>query len=266
MNGCYKFRKLFTDALYNELDPAAREWFEEHRNSCSLCAEEFKKATAALAAMDERTLREPDESYWESYWDKLESRLPEAHDAPSIWGSSIQRLRHAISFNPRPLINVAAGIALIAVGVLAGRISMLSDPVLVQESAADYFQQEILADRIDNYIDRTKIILSSISNIDLATDDLFILDLPGQRRVSRDLIEEAKYIREELAAKDKDNLLDLVLDLQMALLWIGNIDQENPMNGLLLVRSGIEQNDLLMKITFNELERMSQRGAFSINQ
>ena len=73
--GCRIYRDQFIEAFYDELKMDQRESFEAHLKSCSDCSAEFEKLAAALKIMDRREHPQPEESFWENYWDNLTAKL-----------------------------------------------------------------------------------------------------------------------------------------------------------------------------------------------
>ena len=77
MRDCKKCRVLLAEALYGDLDPEQRTFFENHIASCPACAAEFKALTETLKTMDKRVRPEPGQDFWNGYWDRLSQRMEE---------------------------------------------------------------------------------------------------------------------------------------------------------------------------------------------
>ena len=75
MMNCKDCEKVFAEALYGELGELQQQQFQEHLDDCSQCREQFQGMQMALQIMDKRERSEPDDAFWDNYWDKLEQKL-----------------------------------------------------------------------------------------------------------------------------------------------------------------------------------------------
>jgi hypothetical protein len=257
MKDCIKFKSLFPEALYRELNEYDMKWFMEHLKICSRCAAEYEESSSTLNVMDDRILPDPGEEYFEGYWERLESKL-ESKPKPEprifeFWND----FKHSVIFRPRLLLTPAAAVLVLIAGILVGsRFSAVETPLItqneVQMASVSPFQ---FNSQIESYLERSKIILSSFANFDPDEEDIYGLDLPGQRKISSELLNEARFIRTNLANQQQHELLDLVLDLQMILKKISRFENERGLAEIKILQSEIEDNSLIFKINLEELSR-----------
>ncbi len=113
---------------------------------------------------------------------------------------------------------------------------------------------ENTVDPMGQYLRRSKVLLVGLSN--LKTADGSPVDLSVERTVSRELIREARNLGEEHL--DPRSVL-LLRDLQKILIELANMEQQSDLPNVEIIRSGIEQENLLFKIRMAEATRDSVR-------
>jgi hypothetical protein len=75
-------------------------------------------------------------------------------------------------------------------------------------------------------------------------------DLSAEREVSRDLIKEARYLREQDIDRRSARLIE---DLNKILIELANLEDEHDLPDVEIIRGGIHQENLLFKIRMAEL-------------
>ncbi len=261
MNECDKCRKMFADALSSSLENSPRGEFEAHLGQCDLCREEYGEFKATLLDMKERERSEPDSAFWEGYWDSLESRMhrekvlyqprPSGQRRPS-W----DWLRFRV---PNWAFQAGAAVLLVAVGVLIGRMWLLPPSAGVQTAAlageATAPTSMELASRTQNYVQRSKLVLMAIVNFDRESEDPYTLDLPYKQQLSRELVQEADWLKQGLADARERRLQELVADLEDILLQIANLEAGGGMDAIELVQTGVQSRGLFLKMHLAEVNR-----------
>ena len=265
MNKCQSCKGMMMEALYGELGPGERELFDEHLGDCPDCASEYCVLGATLEVMGRRRRSDPGEAFWEGYWNRLVARMERTAGEVKERPSFRLRLGRFFSSLPRWSYQAAAAAALLAVGILIGRslfrpsglggtmeqgmervgvINAASDPVI----------------RAGNLLERSKVLLLGMVNFDPKTQDLYALDLDRKKAVSRELVSQAADIRGRLTDPRQRKLRELVADLEIILVQIANLGAGNDLDGVELVKQGVEQKSLFLKI---DLTRMAGSGPVS---
>lgn len=263
MSKCRKCRSMFAEVFYDELDADQKQWFFSHLGSCSKCASEYEQMAATKQTMSQRERTEPGELFWENYWDNLEDRLEASWKSAFSLKTWCQNIRGQLRFQPQLAYRFAMGVALIAIGVLIGKF-YFSSPATQQP----YFSETInqaelpaqpasLETRTNRYLDRSKVLLLGLVNFDTNSEDAYALDLPYQRKISRDLVHEAGYLKNELTDPAQQQLRELVASLEMILLQIANLETEHDLAAIDVVKSGVDQTGILLKIN---LDKMGRKG------
>ncbi|MGB2907373.1 MAG: hypothetical protein WBB73_09730 [Candidatus Aminicenantaceae bacterium] len=261
MNECQKHQKLFADALYGSLDDIRRSSFEAHLGQCDLCREEYAGLRATLQDMEKRERSEPKPEFWEGYWERLGSRMhrenilyrprPSGQRRPS-W----DWLRFRV---PRWAFQAGAAMLLVAVGIFIGRMWLLPPSAGVQTAAqtggsTSPYSLE-LASRTQDYVQRSQLVLMAIVNFDRESDDPYTLDLPYKQRLSRELVQEAGWLKQGLADARQRRLQELVSDLEAVLLQIANLEAAEDMDAIELVQTGVQGRGLFLKMHLAEVNR-----------
>lgn len=260
MNECKKFRSLFSEALYDEFNSEQEELFKKHLISCSKCQSEYDGMKSTLEIMSRRTRPEPGQTFWDNFSVNLSDRM-EAELLPRKRDPKKLRRNNFFTFAPRWTFQAAAALVLIVVGIFIGKsINTPSSRIIQQadQSSSTISQMEPgleFVQRTQNYFDRSKLILLAIVNFDPETEDVYALNLPVQQKISRELVQEASYLKEELADSSQRRLKNLVADLEVILLQIANLESENDLESILFVKKGADSRGVLMKIRLMDIRR-----------
>jgi Putative zinc-finger len=259
MRGCKKCRDLLAEALYGDLDPEQKAFFENHIGACPSCAAEVKALTGTLTTMDKRVRPDPGQEFWDGYWDRLAGRMREEGQAEEVRRSWIRTLGRAWNLRPRWALQAVAAIVLIAAGIIIGR-TFLTPPRVPVEAARQEVQappvqagQDDPVLRARNYINRSKLVLLALVNYDSKSEDPYGLDLPFQKQVSQELVNQAGAIKSDLKDPSQRRLRELVGDLETLLLQIANLEAKNDLEAVEFVKQGVGNRGILLKINLSEM-------------
>jgi hypothetical protein len=97
-------------------------------------------------------------------------------------------------------------------------------------------------------------LLLGLVNFDSDSEDAYALNLPYQKQISQNLVNEASFLKEELDAPAHQQLRDLIEDLEIILLQIANLESEHDLSGIELVKSGVDRRGILLKINLEEMQ------------
>jgi len=253
MNECKRCQNLVAEAFYGDLSGDKKRFFEDHLLQCDSCSAAFKEMSSTLGVMEKRTRPEPDDSFWDGYWDRLTARM----QAEKVFITQAQEKPRKSFFGvklfPRWAFQAAAATALIVVGIFLGRALFAPGPQGIQTAGIDGTQSQVtpgieLAQRTQAYVQRSKVLLMGLVNFDPSEQDLYTLDLPYQRQASRDLLQEAGWLKQELGDAHQRRLQELVSDLEAILLQIANLEAEQDLEAVELVQTGVESRGIFLKI------------------
>ncbi len=244
MTTCKDIQEQFVDALYGGLDAERRQAFDAHLRTCAVCAASFAKMRTTLSVMDKRAYPEPPADLWQ----KLSPRLGEK-SRPRILSWVPQRM-------PAWSYAVAAAIVL-AVGIYIGRtLSQRTVEAPAPQTAAtalpDSTTEQALA-----YFERSRNLLIGLTNIDEEHAGSF--DYSRQQKISRTLIDQGNVLTVALNRPNQQQMRRLVQDLQIILLQLANIEVKPGVPAIELVKKGVDEKSILLKINLEEMRSMASR-------
>ena len=255
---CKTYRKRFVEALYDELSSDEKKAFQAHLNTCPGCAQAYAQLASTLQVMDRRQRPEPEEVFWTGYWDRLRDRMDAQESAPqqeAWWKRWIPGMAPA----PRWAFRAAAAAALIVLGVFIGKLTFTpSSPRArnVVHKGRPSAEFAALRSRTDQYLERSKVLLLGLINLDTDSEETSGLSLQKHREVSQNLVQEAGFLKQGLSdARAEQRLIELVGDLEVILLQIANLEEENDLSTVEMVRSGVDRKGVLFKINLEEMRR-----------
>jgi hypothetical protein len=266
MGECRKMKSLFLESLYGELDMDRKESLKRHLAGCRECSEEYEKMAETLRTMSKKAVPDPGQEFWDGYWDRLELRMKrEGLFEPSA-AEAQKRSGIRFGFFPRWAYGAAGAAAILAVGILIGRL-FFSRPVILSRQAPTGTPSVLPASgtgdlilRTSRYLERSKVILLALVNFDPEKQDVYGLNLPRQKEVSNELVKEASALKSDLKNAKERQLEKLVGDLEMILMQIANLKSGYDLPTVEIIKAGVEQNDVLFKISLNEMRRTEKKS------
>jgi hypothetical protein len=153
----------------------------------------------------------------------------------------------------------AATAALILLGVGIGRY-FTDRPVEISDLdksrlAAPARLQGSLDKRVDRYLERSKLVLLGLANLDPNHQDVSSFDLTPERTLCKELLQETYSLKLELAASRQKRMLELLSELEVILLQISHLQDGHNEVGIELAKTGIRQKALVFKINLEEISR-----------
>ena len=253
--------------LKDELSQKDRLAVEKHLRSCRVCAAEFqamRETTELITDKMQKPSERRSELYWQQFAEKVERRIqagPEEAESDSF----ISRLAALLSENRKPFslgFASALSLTILAFAVwnfwirtpvpdqIANETAPHGAPSIVQKTAMEV--------RAENYLEQSKILLIGIMNTDPKSLVGSKKLLDRQRDISRSLVRESQEISSGLTDPSQQRLRELVSDLGMILVQIANIESAHGVQGVEVVKGGVERNGILFKINLEEIHRATQ--------
>ncbi len=260
MNECQVCQALLPDVLYGQLSEDQRSGFESHLGQCEECRREYAQLLACQADMEKRERPEPDPAFWEGYWGRLENRMHREKVLYQKAGAKFPRFSFRHFRLPRWAFQAAAAAFLVVVGIVIGRVLLApaapgapattaSRAGLPNEAALE------LASRTESYVQRSKLVLLAIVNFDVSSEDPYVLDLPYKQEVSKELVQEAAWLKQGLDSARQRRLRELVSDLEAVLLQIANLESDGDVSAIELVQTGVQGRGIFLKMHLAEVNR-----------
>lgn len=265
---CKKCRELFVNALYDELSAEQKKLFDAHLQECGDCAREFRQMAATLKIMDQRAQAQPQAEFLETFWDKVVSQLDKDETAASSPAPSGKARKLSNVLTPQWGYRIAAAAAILILGIFLGKFvfgpaapdSQAPPPFAITEEPLTPQQTE-LDSRARIYLERSKVLLMGLNNLEPETMESSAIDFTRYQHLSRNLVQEAGYLKNALESDPRQRRLrELVSDLEVILLQIANLEAENDVSGIELVKSGVDRRGILLKINLEEIRRAEKNG------
>ena len=264
---CKDIERMMGNELFDALDQAQKEAFNEHIVECSPCELLFAQLQETIEVVRQAPAPQPPEPYWDGYYDRLLRRM-NAADAPGPIARGWQNIRLALSrpqgILPRRVLQAGVAVALIFLGILIGRIWQIdrepaelagSPPTEEVEPGAS-----MLSARAERYLDRSSILLLGLVNADLSESDLKLLRLERKQELAGELIQEAVLLKSELEKTREQQLAGLVEDLERIMRQIANLELHQDLPSIELIQRGVDRGDLLLKINLEKMKIEESRG------
>jgi hypothetical protein len=264
MSECKKCQYLFCEAFYEELDAEQKNFLETHISVCEGCESEYDEMTSTLKVMEKRARPEPEQAYWNSYWNKLARRMEEEKTLTPKTESWWRTFIRAFAFAPKWAVQTAAALVLVVLGVYLGKMIFSPSASTIQQArqlpaVASQAEPNVeYVQRAQNYIERSKLILLALINFDPETEDSYALDLPYQQQLSRELVREASFLKQGIADSDQRRLRDLIADLEVILLQIANLESEHDFEAIELVKEGVDSRGILLQIHVTDFRQSTK--------
>jgi len=255
MNKCSKWQKIMTNAYYGELPVEKKNELDKHLSICSNCRQEWENMNQTLDIIEKQTLKDPGKVFWDTYWDILADKI---NTAPPIRKPEKNSFESRFLF-PGWIAQTVGALGLIIVGIFIGRMAL---PGFDKH----HLQIEALQLRTSQYLERSKLIMLGFANFDAASQDIAALNLPVQREKSEFLVRDAVKLKKDLHKNSQDRLYQLVTDLEVILLQIANIENNQGITAVEIVKNGVETRSILFKINLEEIKRISEQKMNKTNQ
>lgn len=112
-----------------------------------------------------------------------------------------------------------------------------------------------------DFIDRSQVLLLGLVNYDPATQDAYAFDLAGKKAYSRDLVNQAPAVLQSLDKPGQRRLRELVSELEVILMQIANLESGQDLEGVELIKQGVDRRGLFLKIDVGRMGRDSRGPA-----
>jgi hypothetical protein len=260
---CKICKNVFVEAFYGELADDRQQAFDAHLAGCENCAAAFREVHATLQIMSQREQPQADTAFLAGFWARLAPEL----EKPSRAARKNRRFRFnffpEILFTQKWIWGIAGAAALLALGTLLGKyfFSPSMAPTQFAEKQVGSppdARYELVAQRSQRYLERSKVLLLGLINAEPAETDSTVLILPYKKQLSRELVQEAYLLKQELSGVHQLRLQKLVADIEMILLQIANLEETQDLPAVEMIRSSVDRKGILLKINLEEMKTQSQ--------
>ncbi len=248
---CKSAQKRMHDYVDGLLASGERKAIDVHLQNCEQCAANISLLQSILVEAGKMEKQTAPDSLWLTIEKELDA------EAATFWSALKERLSELYRATklgfPGPAYKASFGLALVLIGVLIGRFVMPSQHQDLPLSLLNSKQPRLqLAARTNTYFEKSKILFLGVVNADEA--DLHRTDFSPEKKWANALVEEAAFLKENLSDRKNARTKQLVGELELILLELANMETSANLDNVELIRSGIEQKGLLLKINLHDME------------
>jgi hypothetical protein len=261
-----RVKNMLYDFHRQALDPAEEQIVRDHLGRCGSCAADLEELAAVCSMvpgageLPSGTL--PDE-YWQEFAAGVGRRiLEESGESPR---PAVTPARLLPLFDRRWILGAVSGAAFVAACVAAvilfrpaapqpgskspgaGSSSPEIPAVTATEVDPAGVAPEFDAERMHEYFRKSKVLLVGLANIHTEPEEE--IDLSAERRASRSLVREARYLQDQPLDHRSARLIG---DLQKILIELANMKDRNGAPEVQILQGGIHRENLLFKIRMAE--------------
>lgn len=242
--------------------------------SCERCAAELRSLREAMSLLDKQAVRPSgrrSDLYWQQFAQKVDQKIQlGAVDEEST--SVVGRLLEMLMENRKPFaVGFASALSLIMIAlavwglwIKAPSSEQLGSDIPSRQRANGptvNVEKAVLETRAEEYLEQSKVILIGLMNADPRSFSKSGSVLQRQREISRQLVRESREITSRLTDPSQQRLKELISDLGLILVQIANLENGHDLQGVEIVRSGVEQNGILFKINLEEIRRVTRSSS-----
>jgi len=252
---CETGERLLADALYDALDTDRQNRLERHLKHCRACRRLQSELEAANRTLVENGLCAgrcddiPERAGLDALWERLQPALDRA-DAERY-----RQLPRSNSFvRPSALLPYLAGALATAASLLV--FVLVFDLSLQKTDPGSDMAQSISATEagdaeLMNYLRRVETMLMAVANAQSSNEAA----VPVQQTFARTMALEAGALTTNHEESIKSGQSRLLKDIEYMLMQIANLDDDNLEQGVLLLQSYIEENNILFRIRLMEMRQ-----------
>jgi hypothetical protein len=261
-----RVRSLLYEYMRGELPRDEMTGIRDHLDSCGRCAREADEIRAAIGLTEGRISAPSDQrpaEYWDNFAGAVERRIQTgATHTGRATVSVFDAVAGFFRFRPAPVAVLGGALALgVCVLVLLrsfhGPDAQSTSPAGMEEKTVQPAYSAGVEDRpvqvlpvdarIGDYFRKMKVLLVGITH--LKSDEEHPVDLSSESKVSRELLDQARYLKNQPLDIRSAKLID---DLQKILIQLANTRGEDGRPNVEIIRNGIHRENLLFKIRMAE--------------
>lgn len=218
--------------FYDELPAGERRAMDAHLRDCESCSRSLADLRAIEAALESRSGARPEDG-WTAFMSRLDARLDcEIHGAAAARGPRAPRF-----------LRLAAALALIAGGAAGGWMLLRVAPANSSPPAARTARVDgVLNGASDAGLQRARVVLAGLAQKDDGEEWSL------EKRMAGTLLPEVSLIRQAAVARGRDDLADILMDVETLLLQASYAEDDDA-ETLARLRGMIDRRDVLMRLS-----------------
>jgi hypothetical protein len=248
MMGHAKVRNALYEYVRNELPQSEREKVALHIGTCARCARDLERIATVIALLQTSDMLPSDErspEFWNDFVSGIEKRIARKERANPLWRHIRDEVREFLFFRRRPVTVGLAAVAMLIAAFIIWRQPQSPEQAGSTENTVTPVQQS--QERMNQYLRRSKALLVGLEN--MKTEPGHPLDLTAERKASRALVDEARFLKQQPLDMRSARLMN---DVDKILIELANTDETRSSPRVEMIRGGIRQENLLFKIRMAE--------------
>ena len=244
----HRFSLMLYDYLEGTLSAADRAGLEEHLRRCRRCRrdlEELRESTALLAPARAARRDLTPQPAWDGMVDSilrstavLDRFGASPHRPPLLIGMRLWLSAHRY----RVTIGASVAVALLVAFLMPGTREA-PDPLRAE---AGERADSLMNARVARYLSTSRVLLTGLAN-GSARD--MPMDLTAERRASRELLTEARYLRRQPLDQYSAGV---ITDVERIMLTMANLPEKDPEDDLRIIQQGVDHRNLLFRVRMVE--------------
>jgi hypothetical protein len=239
--------------FYGESQPDDETVLDAHLRSCPACAALWADLCDTLKLTDSARVPEPDETFEQKMWARIQPALPTEDRPGASAGSTAGRL---LRFRVRTPLRVAMGIAavaaIVALVVASGRVGRTdrssrtaASTASTASTPADHAARErVLLTALDDHFQRSELLLVEVMNAEQSGTT----ELGFERQTADDLLASGRLYRATAQQNGNVRLAQMLEELELVLVEIARSPDRMDQRDLSSLRARIENDDLVFKV------------------
>ncbi len=255
--------KLY-DYLRDELTSDEQIEVEQHLTSCKLCSKEADELKALLEMFiteSQSMCEEHSEEFWNNFPFEVERKIQSTESRKQKYSVSLwERFYSFLIVRNRQVVAFSSALVVFLIAFVVWRFYIPAPDIInVKPPTLESTQLSEMDQKIGQYFRKSKTLLVGISNMNLESDHP--IDFSIERKVSRQLVDQARYLQEQPM---DINSAKLIGDLERIQIELANLKENNDIPQIEMVRNGIHKENLLFKIRMAE-SRYDQPRFVNVN-
>lgn len=263
---CKQVEKNLWRFLDSALSEAEANEFASHLERCEICTQEVQAYQLILREAATLEKAAAPDHLWQGISETLDS-TPRPWWQRAVTSATGWLSDFTDRLLPAPAFKIAGALALLIFGIFIGRYflpGVEDKPQLARNTnvavPADSPQLQQVSYRAENYIEKSKVLFLGVVNAD--KEEIRSSDWSSERKMAQGLVKEAAFLKDNLSDKKNARVKQLVEELEMILLEIANMERQDDLENIELIRSGIDREGLLLKIQLHDFKQPAAAQSF----
>jgi len=243
----HRIRLMLYDYLQGSLPAEDHRLVERHLARCPRCARELVALQESVSLLARAARQQAsDEPEWDRMVDSILSanavlerlsaaRRPRASLRLAIWLGAHRR---------RTALGAALAVAALLVAIILPRGT--GDPAEPVHANAGQLADSIVNERVTRYFRTSRVLLTELSNV---SPRRARTDMSPERRASRELLSEARYLRRQPLDEYSAGVIS---DVERIMLTMANLPDHDPEGEVSLLQQGVDHRNLLFRVRMAE--------------